>query len=144
MSSGNGLNEKCLCVFNQLLLYILLLQPAMKPRMLMHFEGFVGLAFSLFAYYYIGGRWLLFMLLIFVPDIFMLGYLKGDRIGSLVYNAFHIYLWPAAFAISGILLGSRLLIEIGIIFFAHINMDRMLGLGLKYPTYFRDTHFQRL
>jgi hypothetical protein len=37
-----------------------------------------------------------------------------------------------------------LLEGIGIIWFSHIVFDRMLGYGLKYPTFFKDTHLQRL
>ncbi|PHB05583.1 DUF4260 family protein, partial [Bacillus pseudomycoides] len=32
----------------------------------------------------------------------------------------------------------------GLIWTAHIGMDRMLGYGLKYETDFKDTHIQRL
>jgi hypothetical protein len=31
-----------------------------------------------------------------------------------------------------------------IIWMAHIGLDRMLGYGLKYPTFFKDTHLQRV
>jgi hypothetical protein len=27
---------------------------------------------------------------------------------------------------------------------AHIGFDRTLGYGLKYPTFFKDTHLQRV
>ncbi|MEH7648941.1 DUF4260 family protein, partial [Bacillus toyonensis] len=35
-------------------------------------------------------------------------------------------------------------IMIGLIWIAHIGMDRMFGYGLKYETDFKDTHIQRL
>jgi len=31
-----------------------------------------------------------------------------------------------------------------IIWLAHIGFDRMLGYGLKYVTFFKDTHLQRV
>ncbi len=37
-----------------------------------------------------------------------------------------------------------LLLAIGLIWIAHIGMDRMMGYGLKYPTQFKDTHFSRV
>jgi hypothetical protein len=40
--------------------------------------------------------------------------------------------------------GSDLLLSLGLIWFAHIGADRMLGLGLKYPIDFKQTHIQRL
>ena len=34
--------------------------------------------------------------------------------------------------------------QLGLIWTAHIGVDRLLGFGLKYPTQFHDTHIQRL
>jgi hypothetical protein len=31
-----------------------------------------------------------------------------------------------------------------LIWLAHIGLDRTLGYGLKYPTFFEDTHLQRV
>jgi hypothetical protein len=36
------------------------------------------------------------------------------------------------------------LLPFGLIWTAHIGVDRLLGFGLKYPTRFHDTHIQRL
>ena len=36
------------------------------------------------------------------------------------------------------------LISFVLIWFAHIEWDRALGYGLKYPTFFKDTHLQRV
>jgi hypothetical protein len=33
---------------------------------------------------------------------------------------------------------------VAIIWFSHIAFDRMLGFGLKYPTFFKDTHLQHI
>ncbi|RKQ33951.1 DUF4260 family protein [Oceanobacillus halophilus] len=38
----------------------------------------------------------------------------------------------------------QFLIIVGLIWTAHIGMDRMIGFGLKYPTAFKDTHIQRI
>jgi Domain of unknown function (DUF4260) len=35
-------------------------------------------------------------------------------------------------------------IPYALIWFAHIGMDRALGFGLKYPTFFKDTHLQHV
>jgi hypothetical protein len=32
----------------------------------------------------------------------------------------------------------------GLIWLAHIGLDRLLGYGLKYATEFKDTHFSRV
>jgi hypothetical protein len=36
------------------------------------------------------------------------------------------------------------LVPYGLIWAAHIGMDRVLGFGLKYETRFSDTHLDRL
>ena len=37
-----------------------------------------------------------------------------------------------------------LALEISLIWTAHIAADRLLGYGLKYPTFFKDTHLQHI
>ena len=44
----------------------------------------------------------------------------------------------------GFLAHQDLITAVGIIWTAHIAMDRALGFGLKYPTSFKDTHIQRI
>ena len=79
-----------------------------------------------------------------MPDLSMVGYLAGPRIGSVVYNLAHIYLWPLALIALASFTSSTLIMQLALIWSAHIGMDRMLGYGLKYPTAFKDTHLQRL
>jgi hypothetical protein len=74
------------------------------------------------------------------PDLGMLGYLGGSRVGAAVYDLFHTYVPPAVLGIVGVVAESPLTYSIALIWFAHIGMDRLLGYGLKYPTAFRDTH----
>ena len=47
----------------------------------------------------------------------------------------------AVFLVAGVLLGPHAL---GLIWIAHIGMDRMLGYGLKYASGFADTHLGRI
>lgn len=115
-----------------------------KPSFLLHLEGGVLLALTLFLYGWTGGNWWLFILLILAPDLAMVGYLQGPALGSAIYNLFHIYLWPALLGVVGLLTGNILLTQLGLIWLAHIGMDRLMGYGLKYPTEFKDTHFNRL
>ena len=44
----------------------------------------------------------------------------------------------------GVLAGRPIYISLGLIWFAHIGFDRMMGFGLKYPTRFGDTHLGRI
>lgn len=114
-----------------------------SPKLFLHIEGAAIFLFSTALYFYIGGTWWLFLLLLLSPDIFVLGYLKDNKTGSFIYNLGHIYLWPLALAGLGIITSSILLIHLGLIWSAHIGMDRMIGYGLKYPSGFKITHFNK-
>lgn len=122
------------------------------PKILLHIEGAAIFIFCLFIYYIIQGNWLLFIILLLAPDIFMFGYHFNKKVGSIIYNVFHIYIIPLIiiktalvikYILSMIFIGD-LLLQIGIIWSAHISLDRMLGMGLKYPSHFKHTHFHKL
>jgi hypothetical protein len=90
------------------------------------------------------GGWLWFALLFLVPDISMLGYFAGKKLGSALYNSVHTYTAPLlAFSILWFSGGTSHL-WIVLIWLAHVGFDRMLGYGLKYETAFKDTHLQRV
>jgi hypothetical protein len=91
-----------------------------------------------------GGSWLLFALLVLVPDLSMLGYLAGPRLGSLAYNLAHSLVGPAALLTVAWFASRDPVLEIAIIWAFHIAVDRSLGYGLKLPTSFRDTHLGRI
>ncbi len=114
-----------------------------QPGMLLRIEGLALLAGSLLLYAQNRGEWWAFLALLLAPDVSMLGYLRGPVIGAAAYNLFHNYLPPAALAMYGVLSGNQVLLLLGLIWFAHIGMDRLLGYGLKYPTGFKDTHVGR-
>ncbi len=85
-----------------------------------------------------------FVALLLVPDLAMVGYLLNPRIGSIAYNTAHFYGLPLALALIGLLTAAPLALQLGLIWLAHIGMDRTVGYGLKYPTDFKDTHLQRV
>ena len=107
-------------------------------------EGLAVLALSLTLYRVLDGSWLWFALLFLAPDLSFAAYLRGPRAGALAYNLAHTYAPPLG------LLAAGLAVEVGrpavllLIWTAHIGFDRALGLGLKYPTAFRDTHLSRI
>jgi hypothetical protein len=74
----------------------------------------------------------------------MLGYLLGVRFGSALYNLIHVLVVPLLLIALSIFYQQLWLLPYGLIWTAHIGVDRLLGYGLKYPTQFHDTHFQRL
>ncbi len=116
----------------------------LRPAMLLRVEGVALLALGVLLYRANGGSWLLFGALLLAPDLSMLGYLAGPKVGASIYNAFHAYTMPAVVGAFGMVLASPVAIAVALIWFAHIGMDRTVGYGLKYPTSFKDTHLQRV
>jgi hypothetical protein len=114
------------------------------PATLLRVEGVALLALSVLLYWVNGGSWLLFGVLLLAPDLSMLGYLAGPKVGAAIYNAFHAYAIPAVVGAVGMIFASPLAIAVVLIWFAHIGVDRTVGYGLKYPTSFKDTHLQRV
>jgi hypothetical protein len=115
-----------------------------SPSLLLRLEGAALLIGSVIAYIYLQASGWLFALLILAPDLSMLGYLAGTKIGAAIYNLIHIDLWPIALIVLGLASANMSVIPIGLIWLAHIGGDRLLGFGLKYPTEFKDTHLQRV
>lgn len=111
---------------------------------ILKFEGFTTLLLALFVYQLMGFNWVWFLLLIFVPDISLVGYLKNKKIGALIYNFVHNLVTATILIFVGFLSGIELFTMIGIILIAHVGMDRALGYGLKYPTSFKQTHVQKV
>jgi hypothetical protein len=115
-----------------------------KPRLLIQAEG--ALIFALTLWFYRAGHypWLLFAALFLAPDLFMLGYLKDAQVGAASYNLVHTLAAPMLLLLAALLLPSPASIPGALIWLSHIGFDRMLGYGLKYPTFFKDTHLQRV
>lgn len=91
-----------------------------------------------------GGNWLMFIVLLLAPDLAMLSYLANKRVGAITYDLAHHLLVPAILIVLGSATGTVILTHIGLIWLAHIGMDRTVGYGFKYATNFKDTHLQRV
>lgn len=88
--------------------------------------------------------WGFFPACLLLPDLSMVGYLAGPKVGAFTYNIVHhraiaimLYFW-------GWMTHSELWLFVGIILFAHSSMDRVFGYGLKYVTGFTDTHLGKI
>lgn len=114
------------------------------PRSLLHLEGLAVLVGALALYFDAGFGWLTLVVLFLAPDLSMLGYLGGPRVGALTYDLVHTYVGPVALGAYGVLGDSGSATRVALIWLAHIGLDRLLGYGLKYPTAFGDTHLQRV
>lgn len=115
------------------------------PRLMLRLEGGVMLLAAVLGYRALGGSWGFFAAVFLVPDLSMLGYLAGPRVGAFLYNAGHSLLGPAVLAGIALLtapLSTAMLLAV--IWVAHIGFDRALGYGLKYSSSFFDTHLGRV
>jgi hypothetical protein len=115
-----------------------------RPAILLRLEEAVLLILTLFAYQHLHQSWLLFAILFFTPDLFMLGYLINPRAGAVTYNLAHTLTLPLTLLLASYIQHWPLATAIAIIWTAHIAFDRLLGYGLKYPTIFKDTHLQHI
>ncbi|MBC6906512.1 DUF4260 family protein [Saccharophagus sp. K07] len=107
---------------------------------ILRLEGLLVLILSLLVYAQYGSGWTLFAILFLLPDLSLLAYFSGPRIGAAAYNAAHSYIGALLLVTWGFLLGGSLALALGIIWVAHIGFDRAMGYGLKSPEGFRFTH----
>jgi hypothetical protein len=107
-------------------------------------EGAATFAAGLAGFLWLGLPWYAFALLLLAPDLSAIGYLRGPRVGAVVYNLVHDLATGAALAGIGLALGSVPIAAAGAILVAHSGMDRAAGYGLKLPTSFQDTHLGRI
>ena len=114
------------------------------PAVLLRLEGAALLGASAALYADGGWSWLAYALLFLAPDLSLLGYLGGPRLGAVAYDAAHFAATPAVLGVLGVIGGSDVLVQIGLVWLGHIGIDRLLGYGLKYPSAFRDTHLQKV
>lgn len=109
-------------------------------RFVLRLEGAAVFVGAVWAYAVLGAPWGLFAAFLLVPDLSMVGYAWGPRVGAAAYNAVHTSLFPAVLAAVGLVGGWTLGVFLALIAVAHIGMDRALGYGLKHPSGFHDTH----
>ena len=102
------------------------------PRRLLRLEGAALCVGALLAYSAVGRSWWLVPLTLLIPDVTMVGYLGGTRLGSWFYNLGHSTPLPAALVGIGWWQERSLVVALGLIWLAHIGLDRLLGYGLKY------------
>lgn len=115
-----------------------------QPKLLLHLEGLAFLVAAILAYTHLGGSVWMFLLLLFVPDVAMMGYVLNTRVGAWMYNIGHFYALPGLLLAAALSAGWLLGAQIALIWIAHIALDRTVGYGFKYATQFKDTHLGRI
>jgi len=107
-------------------------------------EALAIFAAGVLAYLQLNGHPLWLLPLLLVPDVSMLGYVRGPRLGAVTYNLVHNIAFALLLLAIGWYAAIAPLAFAGAIALAHVGMDRSLGYGLKLPTDFRDTHLGRI
>lgn len=109
-------------------------------KYLLKLEELMMFVLSIFWFSKLDYAWWWYPLLFFTPDLSMLGYLGGTRIGAFVYNLVHHKALSIGIFLVGALSANQPLQLTGLILFGHSSMDRVLGYGLKYEDAFQHTH----
>ena len=115
-----------------------------RPSIVLRLDGLALAVVAMLLYRELGTAWWIFAVAFLVPDLVLAAYLAGPRIGAMLYNLVHTYVWGAGLFGLGLLSARSALMAVGLIWVTHVAVDRVLGLGLKYPEGFRTTHMQRV
>jgi hypothetical protein len=118
--------------------------PSLQIRIILRAEQVAIFGTGVALWFASGGPALLLVPALLAPDLSMIGYLRGPRLGSITYNAVHHLVLALALLGLGWWLTVGWLVLAGAAVLAHVGMDRALGYGLKLPTDFRDTHLGRI
>lgn len=113
-------------------------------KLLLKMEEIALVFLGVFAYTQLGYPAWWFALLIFAPDLSMLGYLATPQIGAFAYNLVHHKAVAILIYVVGLLLAQPLAQLAGVILFTHASLDRVFGYGLKYADSFQNTHLGRI
>jgi hypothetical protein len=113
------------------------------PRRWLRLEGATLLVGCLVSYSMTHQPWWLIPLVILLPDVVMAGYLGGTRLGAIMYNLAHSTPLPALLVGIGWWRHEDLVLALGLVWLAHIGLDRLLAYGLKYDDDFQHTHLGR-
>jgi hypothetical protein len=118
--------------------------PVATVRGWLRVEALAAFVAGLVLYGWLGGSWLAVLPLLLLPDVSMVGYLRGPRLGSLSYNVVHNWALGLGVLGLGLATGATPVSILGAVLIAHVGMDRALGYGLKLSTSFQDTHLGRI
>lgn len=107
---------------------------------LLKLEELFMFGLTIFLFSRLDFAWWVYPVLLFTPDLSMLGYLISPQIGAMTYNFIHVKALGISIFVLGVILVSQPLQLAGLILFGHSSMDRVLGYGMKYPDAFKHTH----
>jgi|COG998Drversion2_1049125.scaffolds.fasta_scaffold176878_2 hypothetical protein len=102
-------------------------------------EATAMLVAAVAAYGQLEFSWGLFAACFFLPDLSILLYLRGPRVGGTAYNLAHFLLWPVLLGLVGVFQQAPVAQQAALVWAAHIAFDRALGWGLEYEQSFCHT-----
>jgi hypothetical protein len=114
-----------------------------QAKMWLQIEGLGAFVAATIAYATLGGDLIWFVPALLLPDLSAIGYLRGPKVGALVYNLVHNAAFGLAVLGAGLALSAAPVVLAGTILVAHIGMDRFAGYGVKLMSGFHDTHLGR-
>ena len=71
------------------------------------------------------------VILFFVPDMSLIAYIGGPRLGAFFYNLMHLYPSGVAPFFVGLVFGNNIAVAAGVLMVAHVGAERAVGFGLK-------------
>ena len=109
-------------------------------KSLLRLEELAQLLLAAFVFTHLPYAWWVLPATFLLPDLSMVGYVAGPRVGAFCYNLAHHKALALAVGLGGWVLGHPALVLAGTVLLFHSAFDRLLGYGLKYSTGFKDTH----
>ncbi len=109
--------------------------PVVQRRL----EGIALLLSAVVIYGHLQFSWVIFAQCFFLPDLSILLYFKGPRIGGIIYNIAHFLLLPLLIGLFAVVRDDPMALQAAHIWTSHIAYDRANGWGLKYEDSFCNT-----
>lgn len=85
--------------------------------------------------------WIWFFVLFLAPDLSMIGYVFGPRVGAVTYNGGHLYAWPVGLLATSLMHHAPFATTAALSWIAHIAFDNVVGYGLKLSDGFEHTMY---
>jgi len=109
-------------------------------KIIIRLEELAMAGLSIYALARYQADWWWYLLLVIGPDISMIAYSGGNKVGASVYNLFHHKGIAVLITFAGFVMSIDWLVMSGIVLFGHSSMDRFFGYGLKTEQDFKYTH----
>jgi len=106
-----------------------------NSSLVLRIECLLVLFITMYAFYELGGNWLVFAVVLIGVDLSLLGYAVNNHVGGLLYNMGHSYILPRIILLVSLFGDFHGLLLFALAWNAHISLDRALGFGLKHESF---------